>query len=62
VRAPSLIKHLQHGRVGHRWVLVRRDRWSYALCTLCGRERELLEERFLDSVGDKPPPFYPSAH
>jgi hypothetical protein len=43
---------------GHRWVRVQNEGWAFARCTRCGKERELLQERFLKSFGDKPPPLH----
>jgi hypothetical protein len=44
----------------HRWVRVVNNGWAYARCKRCGREREL-DDDFLKSIGDSPPPLYPSS-
>jgi hypothetical protein len=42
----------------HRWVRVVNEGWAFARCVHCGKERELAEEGFLRSFGDKPPPLH----
>ena len=59
--AASLIRHLRTRRLAHRWVRVVRENWTFARCVRCGKERELTEELFLTSFGQKPPPLHPSA-
>jgi hypothetical protein len=39
-------------------VRVVNEGWAFARCVHCGKERELAEEGFLRSFGDKPPPLH----
>lgn len=43
---------------GHHWVKVVNDGWVFARCPRCGKERELLQEQFLQSFGKSPPPLH----
>jgi hypothetical protein len=42
----------------HRWVRVVNDGWAYARCVRCSKEREL-DDAFIKSLGENPPPLYP---
>jgi hypothetical protein len=43
---------------GHHWVLVNNEGWKFARCSRCGKERELLQEQFIESFGKSPPPLH----